>query len=210
MPLTRITGNLLNDGSVGSTKIADGIITSQKIADGTIRGTDLNFPGVTYQIRSAFYNTQFSMSPGIMYDLNVTISITPTVNNSKFLIMGYGHADDNSSTSWGIGLAIMCDVSGYGNRYYSLQGSHHNYVSGAADHYFHANITEIDDGSGHEGGSIPVVAGVPRTYRLYGCCHNDSCRWNANNISQNAATMSRSPGSSNTYGTRLVIIEFAG
>ena len=208
MALTKVSGNLLNDLSVGASKIADGIITTQKIADGTIRGTDLSFSGVTYQVRSAYYNTQFSMSSGTMYDLNVTITITPTVNNSKFLIMGYGHADDNSSTSWGIGLAVTCSASGYSERYYSHQGSHHNYVSGAADHYFHANLTEIDDGTGHEGGGIPVVAGVTRTYKLWGCSHNDSCRWNANNISQNAATMSRSPGSSNIYGTRLVIIEF--
>lgn len=209
MPLTRVNGSLLNDGSISSSKITDGSITTNKIADGTIRGTDLSFPGVTYQVRSAMYNTQFSMSPGINYDLSCTITVTPTSNSSKFLIMGYGHADDNSSTSWGIGLGIMCEVSGYGNRWYSHQGTHHTYVSGAADHYFHANIQEVDDGSGHQGGSIPIVAGVPRIYRLYGFCHNDSCRWNASSISQNADTMSRSPGNSNIYGSRLIIIEFA-
>jgi len=208
--LTRINPSLIPDSGINTIKLADSAITSPKIANGSIVGADMSFPGVTYQVKSAIYNTQFSMSAGTMYDLNVGISITPTTNDSKFLIMGYGHADDNSSTTWGIGMALMCEVAGYGNRYFSHQGSHHNYVSGAADHYFHANLQELDNGTGHEGGSIPVVAGVTRTYRLYGCCHNDSCRWNASSISQNAATMSRSPGNSNTYGTRLMIIEFAG
>ena len=210
MALTRINPNLLSDNAISTAKLADSSVTSAKIANSTIVGTDLGFPGVTYQIKSAMYNTQFSMSSGTMYDLNCTITITPTTNNSKFMLLGYGHADDNSSTSWGIGLAIMCEVSGYGNRYYSHQGTHHTYVSGSADHYFHANIQEVDDGSGHEGGSIPIVAGVPRTYRLYGCSHNDSCRWNASSISQNSATLSRSPGNSNTYGSRFIVIEFAG
>lgn len=209
MALTRINPLLLTDNSIGTSKIADSAITTAKIANSSIVAADLSFPGVTYQMKSAMYNTQFSMSPGVMYDLSCTINITPTANNSKFMILGYGHADDNSSTSWGIGLAITVAAAGYSERYYSHQGSHHTYVSGAADHYFHANIQEIDDGAGHEGGSIPVIAGVTRTYRLYGCCHNDSCRWNASSISQNAATMSRSPNSSNVYGSRLIVVEFA-
>jgi hypothetical protein len=195
----QITATGLQDASVSAAKLADSIITRNK----------LGFSGGVLQTMSARYNTQISMSSGTMYDLNCTITITPTTNNSKFLLMGYGHADDTSSTSWGIGLAVMCEASGYSNRYFSHQGSHHNYVSGANDHYFHASLWELDDGSGHEGGGIPVVAGVARTYRLYGCSHNDSCRWNANNISQNAATMSRSPGSNNVYGTRFIVMEIS-
>ncbi len=189
----------LQDASISASKLVDSIITRNK----------LGYSGGVLQTVRGFYNTQFSMSSGTMYDLNVGVTITPTTNNSKFLIMGYGHADDSSSTSWGIGLALMVEATGYSNRYYSHQGSHHNYVSGANDHYFHASMWELDDGTGHEGGGIPVQAGVPRTYRLYGCSHNDSCRWNANAISQNAATMSRSPGSNNTYGTRLIVMEIS-
>ena len=196
-------------GQIPATGLQDASVSASKLADSIITRNKLGYYGGVLQTMSARYNTQFSMSSGTMYDLNCAITITPTTNNSKFLLIGYGHADDNSSTSFGIGLAIMCEAPGYSNRYYSHQGSHHTYVSGAADHYFHATIQELDDGSGHEGGGIPVIAGSPRTYRLYGCSHNDACRWNANAISQNAATMSRSPGSNNTYGTRFIVMEIS-
>jgi hypothetical protein len=200
--------------SVGSTgllagsNIQDNTVSGVKLLDSSIIRSKIGYSGGVLQTIRSYYNTQFSMSAGTVYDLNVGINIVPTVSGSRFLIFGYGHADDNSSTSWGIGLGLTCTVGGV-ERWYSHQGSHHTYVSGAADHYFHADLMEIDDGTGHEGANMPVVAGQNRYYRLYGFCHNDSCRWNANNISQNSATMSRSPGSSNVYGTRLIIMEIS-
>jgi hypothetical protein len=195
-------------GQLPATGLADGSITAAKLGASAIPRSAIGFSGSVLQVQRAYYNTQISFSSGTMYNLNCDVTITPTTNNSKFLIFAYGHADDNSSTSWGIGLALSCIISGV-ERYYSHQGSHHTYVSGASDHYFHADMMELDDGTGHEGANMPVVAGQARTYRLYGCSHNDSCRWNASNISQNAATMSRSPGSSNIYGSRLIVMEIS-
>jgi hypothetical protein len=196
-------------GQLGSSYLQDGAVSSAKLADAAISRSKLGYSGGVLQTVRAYYNTQFSMAAGTVYNLNVNITVTPTSNNSKFLLMGYGHADDDSSTSWGIGLGITCTIGGT-ERWYSHQGSHHNYVSGAADHYFHADIWELDDGVGHEGANMPIVAGQDRLYRLYGFCHNNSCRWNANNISQNAATMSRSPGTGTTYGTRFIVMEISG
>lgn len=205
--LSRLSPN--TSGQLTSANLADGAVSAVKLADAALTRSKLGYTGGVLQTIRTYYNTQFTMSAGTVYDLSVGINIIPTSNNSKFLLMGYGHADDNSSTSWGIGLGITCTIAGT-ERWYSHQGSHHTYVSGAADHYFHADIWELDDGTGHEGANMPVVAGQNRYYRLYGFCHNDSCRWNANNISQNAATLSRSPGNSNTYGTRFVVMEISG
>lgn len=197
-----------SSGQLLSSLIADGAVTNSKLAPFSIGNDKIGFSGGVLQTQRAYYNTQFSMAAGTVYNLNVNITVTPTKDNSKFLLLGYGHADDDSSTSWGIGLGITCTIGGT-ERWYSHQGSHHTYVSGAADHYFHADIMELDDGTGHEGANMPVIAGQARLYRLYGFCHNNSCRWNANNISQNAATMSRSMGNSNTYGTRFIIMEIS-
>jgi hypothetical protein len=195
-------------GLLAGANIQDNTVTGAKLLDSSILRSKIGYTGGVLQTIRTYYNTQMTFSSGTVYDLNVGINITPTVNGSRFMILGYGHADDNSSTSWGIGLGVTCTIGGT-ERWYSHQGSHHTYVSGAADHYFHADLMEIDDGTGHEGANMPVVAGQTRYYRLYGFSHNDSCRWNANNISQNSATLSRSPGSSNVYGTRLIIMEIS-
>lgn len=204
--LARLSPNA--SGQITAANLADSAVSAAKLADAALTRSKIGYTGGVLQTVRTYYNTQFTMSSGTVYDLNVGINIIPTMNNSKFLLMGYGHADDNSSTSFGVGLGITCTIAGT-ERWYSHQGSHHTYVSGAADHYFHADIWELDDGTGHEGANMPVVAGQNRYYRLYGFCHNDSCRWNANNISQNAATLSRSPGNSNTYGTRFVVMEIS-
>jgi hypothetical protein len=196
-------------GQLPTSNLQDSAVSLNKVADAAVGRSKIGYSGSVLQTIRTYYNTQFSMSSGTVYDLNVGITITPTSSNSKILLMGYGHADDNSSTSWGIGLGITCTVAGT-ERWYSHQGSHHTYISGSADHYLHADIWELDDGTGHEGANMPIVAGQARYYRLYGFCHNDGCRWNANSISQNAATMSRSPGSSNVYGTRFVVMEISG
>lgn len=198
-----------SSGQLLSGNLADNSVSSAKLVDAAVARSKLGYTGGVLQTVRTYYNTQMSFSSGTVYDLNVGITIIPTSNNSKFLLMGYGHADDNSSTSWGLGMGITCTIAGT-ERWYSHQGSHHTYASGANDHYGHADIWELDDGTGHEGANMPIVAGQARYYRLYGFSHNDSCRWNANNISQNAATMSRSPGSSNIYGTRFIVMEISG
>jgi hypothetical protein len=195
-------------GLLAGANIQDNTVTGAKLLDSSILRSKIGYTGGVLQTIRSYYNTQMSFSANTVYDLNVGINITPTVNGSRFMILGYGHGDDNSSTSWGIGLGVTCTIGGT-ERWYSHQGSHHTYVSGAADHYFHADLMEIDDGTGHEGANMPVVAGQTRYYRLYGFSHNDSCRWNPNNISANSATLSRSPGSSTTYGTRLIIMEIS-
>ena len=195
-------------GQLPTSNIQDNAINLAKIADAAVGRTKIGFTGSALQTVSAYNNTQFSMSANVTTALSLQVTITPTSNNSKFLILAYGHADDNSSTSWGIGLGVTCIVGGT-ERWYSHQGSHHNYVSGGNDHYFHAMMMEIDYGTGHQGGDMPVVAGQARTYKMYGASHNDGCRWNANNISANADTMSRSMGSTNTYGSRIIVVELA-
>lgn len=205
--LSKLVPNV--SGQLSSANLADGAVSATKLLDAAVARSKVGYTGGVLQTVRTIYNTQMSFSAGTVYDLNVGINIIPTANNSKFLLMGYGHADDNSSTSWGIGIGVTCTIAGT-ERWFSHQGSHHNYVSGGNDHYFHAALWELDDGTGHEGANMPVVAGQNRYYRLYGFCHNDSCRWNANNISQNAATMSRSPGSSNIYGTRFIVMEISG
>lgn len=204
------SGSSFSTGSGWELMMEGSTIPSQTGNSGKALVTDGNnlswgTAGGVVAVRAAHYTTQFSSSANTFVSLNCAVTMPPAKSaNSRYYIMAYSHADDESSSASGIGLGIYHSTN-TGSALYASQGTHHNYNSVSADKYFHANLQEIDGGEVHA-----IQAGEQRTYTLYGMSHNTSVRWNPTNVGGSGDAFSKSPWSSNVYGTRLIVMEIDG
>jgi len=154
----------------------------------TMSGTGLTFPdssvlsGIIGTNYIAKWATATQVTHGSSQDAYLNLEVVmpaPKTNNSKYLVMAEVHCDDTNSGGGGVGLSIWVDntASSY---WVNQQGTHADYYSGGADHYWTIQSMIMDDGNVAQ--SPAINTSQRRKYRLYGDNHNGNMYFCTTNV----------------------------